>query len=70
MARHPSGHLKNRGDQNRMLAAVKDVREKVLGCMRSAGDEEAVRRLRADPADLVESDFKYFAAEMLSLIHI
>ena len=64
MARWPSGHLKNRGDQNRMLTAAQGVHEKVLGRMRSAGDEEAVRRLRADPSDLVESDFQYFAAAM------
>ena len=63
-ARLPSGHLKNRDDQKRMLAAAKDVYEKVLVCMRSAGDEEAVRRLRADPSDLYESDFVYFAAAM------
>ena len=64
MARLPSGHLKRRADQKRMLAAAKDVHEKVLACMRSAGDEEAVRRLSADPSDLQESDLEHFAAAM------
>ena len=64
MARFPSGHLKRRVDQKRMLAAAKDVHEKVLACMRAAGEEEAVRRLSLDPADLQESDLEHFAAAM------
>ena len=64
MARLPSGHLKNRDDQKRMLAAAKAVYEKVLAFMRSAGDEDAVRRLRVDPADIYENDFEHFAAAM------
>ena len=64
MARLPSGHLKHRDDQKRMLAAAKAVYENVLAFMRSVGDEEAVRRLRADPADIYESDFEHFAAAM------
>ena len=64
MARWSSGHLKKRDDQKRMLALAKSVHEKVMACMCSAGDEEAVGRLRADPADLLESDFSHFAAAM------
>ena len=70
MARWPSGHLKNRGDQKRMLLAAKGVYERVLARMRVAGDEEAVVRLRSDPSELLESDFAAFAAEMGCSIEI